>query len=503
MAAAFGRREVASAAFWRVTEIALSEGASFAVFLFLAHLVAPEAFGTVALASVCVALGMPLLSQGLVEALVQQPRLTRAMLDSAFWLNVAFGGALALLAVFLAPLLGDMLGDPRFAEALSALSPIFVLAAASAVLQAQLRRELRFRAFTLRTVLAVLGGGTLGITLAALGYGFWALVGQQVAYNAIALIVLASRSDWRPRLSCQLTHVRRLLVFGRHTTACAVTDFLIGRADVFVVGLFLPSASVALYYFAKRLVFAAGMFTYYSIQQVGLPVIARGLTAEPTEAMRARVAAGALMTAMLVCGPTLAGLALVAPEVTALAGGTAWQGAAPLLALLAMGAIFHGLRITAGQVLVGSGRPDAYVPLTFANACTTLLLIALGAQGGLTAAAAGAALAPLLALPLSLGKLARTLAITRSALLEPLYRAALPTLAMISFVLLFGEHVGSTPIERLVARSGLGALGFAAAAILVFPASARAQLRRLAQALASPQPGAPQPIKVDSRCSTH
>ena len=273
--------------------------------------------------------------------------------------------------------------------------------AAGAVFQAQLRRELRFRAFTLRTVLAVLGGGFLGVALAAQGFGFWALVGQQLAYHAIALSVLASRSDWRPRFLFRLSHARSLIAFGRHTTFCALTDFLIGRADVLVVGLFLPTATVALFYFAKRLVFAAGMFTYYSIQQVGLPVIARRLLVEATPASRARVVNGALTTAMLVCGPSLAGLALVAREVTALAGGPHWQGAAPALALLSLGAIFHGLRITSGQILVGAGRPDAYVPLTLVNALATLVFVALGAQSGVTEAAAGAALAPLLTLPLA------------------------------------------------------------------------------------------------------
>jgi PST family polysaccharide transporter len=490
MTATFGRREVATAALWRITEIALSEGASFAVFLLLAHLVAPEAFGTVALASVCVAVGMPFLFQGLVEALVQQPKLTRSLLDSAFWLNIALGSVLALAAFLLAPALGRLLEDGRFAEALRALSPVFLLAAGSAVFQAQLRRELRFRAFTMRTVLAVLGGGILGIVLAAFGYGFWALVGQQLAYNAIALAVLASRSDWRPRLAFRLIHLRKLTAFGRYTTFCALTDFLIGRADVLVVGLFLPSASVALYYFAKRLVFAAGMFTYYSIQQVGLPVIARGFLNEPSEASRVRVASGALATAMLVCGPALAGLALVAPEVTAIAGGRAWQGAEPALALLALGAIFHGLRITTGQILVGAGRPDAYVPLTVANALASLFLIALGAQWSLTGAAAGAALAPLLALPLALATLARTMAVERSALLEPLYRAALPTLAMVGVVILLGNNADATPVARLFARAGLGAFVFAAATVVVFPAAVYAHARRLSQRLAVAPPGA-------------
>jgi PST family polysaccharide transporter len=279
------------------------------------------------------------------------------------------------------------------------------------------------------------------------------------------------------------------MTFGRHTTSCALIDFLIGRADVLVVGLFLPSATVALYYFAKRLVFAAGMFTYYSIQQVGLPVIARSLLSEQTEAIRLRVASGALTTAMLVCGPALAGLALVAPEVTALAGGPAWQGAESALALLASGAIFQGLRITAGQILVGAGRPDAYVPLTLANALATLFLIALGAQWSLMAAAAGAALAPLLAFPLTLGKLARILSIERSALLKPLYRAALPTLAMIAIVILLGHDATATPVARLFARAGLGALVFAAATVLVFPATAYAHVRRLSQKFALAPPG--------------
>lgn len=424
------RRIIAAAAGWRVAEIGFSEAASFLVFLILARLIAPDAFGVVALASITVAFAIPLLSQGLSEAIVQRPRLSGRYLDAAFCVNVALGASMTLLAILAAPLMAMLFSEPRLTLALMALAPVFLLTSAAAVFQAKLRREMRFRTFALRSALAIVAGGLVGTVLAFQGFGFWALVGQQLTHNSVGLAVLVASSDWRPRLRARRAHVREILRFGRFTTAASFTDFAIARLDVLIAGLFLPTAAVALYYFAKRLVFAAGLVTYYSIQQVGLPVLSRALATGAVSERARQTILQTLSAALLLCGPVLAGLAFVAAPFVHLTVGEAWSGAALPLSILAWGSIALGLRMTAGQVLVASGAPSVHARLAGLDAALTLAAVGMGAFFGLGQAALGAALAHAIAAPLALVVLARRFSFDAEALLAALVRGILPTATM-------------------------------------------------------------------------
>lgn len=430
-------RKLAAAALWRFSEVALSEATSFVVFLALARIVAPDAFGVVALAAVCIALGQPILTQGIGEALIQRTRLSSAALDTAFWANMMLGAVLAGLAILLGPFLGALIGEERFGGALAAMSPIYLLMAAGAIFQAKLRRELNFRAIALRSVLAIVVGGATGLYLAFHGYGYYALIGQQIAHNATALVVLMAASPWKPRLRVRRAHLKHILAFARHTGLSSFTDFLVNRADVLIAGLFLSTHAVALYFFAKRIVFAAGLFTYYSIQQIGLPLIARRLEQQDTHAGRGRTALLTLTLSTLICTPALVALALLAEPLIAISAGDAWRPAAGALAILAIGAAALGMRITSGQALIADGRPDIYARLTLIGALLALSFVAIGATQGLIGAAIGASSAHLVTLPFVLRALANRFALSTKALTEPLLRALLPSVVMAAAVWFF------------------------------------------------------------------
>ena len=75
---------------------------SMAVFLLMARLLLPDAFGVVALAQVYTIVMQALCESGIPAALIQCPVLEEGHKDSAFWANQAVGVALGLLTLALA-----------------------------------------------------------------------------------------------------------------------------------------------------------------------------------------------------------------------------------------------------------------------------------------------------------------------------------------------------------------------------------------------------------------
>src|SRR3546814_5268728 len=91
----------------------------------------------------------------------------------------------ALISFCAADMVAALFGQPTVADLVRWLSILPVLSALSAVPIAQLSREMKFGVLAARSTLAVIGGGIVGITMAAQGYGVWSLVGLQISHKLI------------------------------------------------------------------------------------------------------------------------------------------------------------------------------------------------------------------------------------------------------------------------------------------------------------------------------
>ena len=129
------RDKALSGLLWSAVDKWGSKAFSFLVFLVLARLLQPSAFGLVALASAYVSLVQVLVGQGLVPALVQREHLDERHLDTAFWANATAALAMATLSFVLARPVASVLNEPALAPVVRALSPCFVLAGFSSVQQ--------------------------------------------------------------------------------------------------------------------------------------------------------------------------------------------------------------------------------------------------------------------------------------------------------------------------------------------------------------------------------
>ena len=156
------KRTAVLSALWAAGESWSLRGVSLLVFLVLARLVDPAAFGLVALAAVYVTTVQALSDQGLATALIQRENLEEAHKDSAFWANLAVGAILALATLALARPAAAFYSEPRLAVILRwyALWPL--LGSLSVVQQALLRRAMRFRELALRQLAGAIAGGIVG-----------------------------------------------------------------------------------------------------------------------------------------------------------------------------------------------------------------------------------------------------------------------------------------------------------------------------------------------------
>jgi PST family polysaccharide transporter len=348
------RRRVARGLTWTFIHTWGGQGLSLVVFLVLARLLTPPEFGLVALAAVFVAFAQLIIDQGFGDALIQRPTVTRGHIDTAFWVAVATGTLLALIGVVVAGPLSTLLDEPRLTPILQVLSLLFIVSSLSSTQQALLRRELAFRSLATRGLLALAGGGAVGIVMALLDFGAWALVGQQIAAAVISVITLWTISPWRPGLEVSRKNFVELFNFGIKVVGSDVLTFLSRNTDNLLIGVFLGARFLGIYAVAYRILDTSQKVLVSVSRRLAFPALAK-LQGDPQRMKRAylkltRIAGSAIL-------PGYVGLALVAPEMTVFLFGFRWVEAGPVASILFLIGPVLSMQAFSTSLLTAAGHP--------------------------------------------------------------------------------------------------------------------------------------------------
>ncbi len=459
------KRTAIISAFWAVGESWALRAISAVVFLILARLVDPAAFGLVALAQVYVMTVQTLSDQGLATALQQREAIEPAHKDSAFWANLAVGALLALGTLAVAEPLARLYGEPRLAPVLRWFGLTPFLAGFSIVQQALMRRAMRWRELAMRQVIGSFAGGAIGLAMAFDGMGVWALVGQALSTQAMANVVLWSIADWRPRFAFSWRHFRDLFGFGLNVLATNIVRVIGFQADRLIMGYFLGAADLGYYSVAQRLVLIVTDFVAGSTERIVVPLFAR------IQDDSARVNRG-LMTAQenlsLIVIPAFVGVAAVAPALIRLGVGPQWDPSVLPTRILAFYALCYCLAFFFGHVLTALGRPTLRLIVVICQAFCLAALVLVGVRFGVAGVAGAVALNQLLFYMVELAVLRSVARFPLGAYLARAWPPALAAALMAGAVLLLEQAMaGERALLRLPAAVGLGILVYGGALLVV------------------------------------
>lgn len=327
----------------------------------MAAILGPSIFGLVAMALVYLMFIQLILRQGMVQALVQRRELSESHLDSAFWLTMAGGVVLTAGSLLLSGWWADVNRTPDLERVINVMTLLIPLQALVVVQEAFLSRHMDFKGLAVRTNSAALIGGAVGLVMALIGFGVWALVAQHIVKALVDVVVLWTLSEWRPRFAFSWTAAYEILGFSSLTAFAGFGAFVGTRADALLIGLFFGPTAVGLYRLAARMVEVVTDVTTSAFHAVSLPELSR---LEQHKEQFTERAKDLIKLAALVSFPPLAILAGSSTELMALLGSEWHAAAGPLSVLCIVGAV-RSLTIFTGPVLLAAGKPKVYALVTW------------------------------------------------------------------------------------------------------------------------------------------
>ncbi len=477
-------RKVTRGLMWTLIDTWGSQLLAFVIFAILARLLDPLDFGLVALAAVFVALGQLFVDQGLGDAVIQRASLTRRQLDTAFWATLATGSLLAVAGIVLAPLIATLLGEDRLAPIIQALSLVFVLVALTSIQMGLLRRELDFRGLAIRKLLAIGIGGVVGIAMALMGYGAWALVGQQLAAAAISIVALWAVTPWRPGFQFSRADFRSLFSFGINVVASDLLGFLSRNMDNLLIGVFLGPIALGFYAIAYRILDTSQILLVAFARRLIFPTFSR-LQHDLDRVRNVYLRVARSSAAVII--PGYVGLALVASEAIVVVFGDKWQPSVAAAALLFTIGPALSLQAYSGSVWSALGRPDVTLRFrlltTIANVIGFVIAVLLFKT--IVAVAAAFVLRSYLLLPLNLWWMQRYGNVPVASQLTQLRGVIVASLVMAAAVVGIKVVVGDAlvPAALLALEVILGSLAYGLALLVVDRPLMRELIRIAAQVI--------------------
>ncbi len=376
------RESAISGIIWSAFERFGQIGCAFVVQVVLARLLAPEAFGVIAMVSVFIAMSSVLVDAGFSQALVQRPNLTKADQSSVFYFNVFIGLVLTIFLYVGSPAVARFYGQVELVAILQALSITILIGSFGATHQAMLSRELRFKRLFWITFPSTLISGGIGIFMAMRGYGVWSLVGMAVAQKLSSTCLLWLLSGWRPALLFDFEGLKEMFAYG---SRIALSNFLDrGFRDIYVliIGKMYSAADVGFYQRAKSLQQLPVSSLHAVLVRVAFPLLS-SIQKDPPRMKRAMRKANQI--GALFSFPGMALLAAIAfPLIHVLLGEQWLESAVYLKPLCIVGALFP-LQAMNLSVLQSVGRSDLYLKIQLIKKVFIIINVIIAAQFGVMA----------------------------------------------------------------------------------------------------------------------
>ena len=442
--------------FWSFLERWAGQLISTSVFLLLARLLGPEAFGLAALASVYISLMSAFVNQGFVPAIVQKDNLTPSHLDTAFWSSLSIGSVMYLGTFVSSGLIAQIFGEPDLQAIIKWLALIFPIIAFESVQTAILQRNFDFKKLAIRSLLATFVSGIAGAIMAFWGFGVWSLVVQQLTNRVMNVLVLWQTSSWRPSWNVVLADFKELSAFGVNVMGVNILKFFNQRSDDFLIGMFLGTTALGYYTVAYRLLRLMVNVLTNTTVSVALPAFSR-IQNEPQRLRKAFYKVTRLTS--FISFPAFFGVIFLAPELVSVLFGDKWVQSISVMRVLALVGILQSISYFNGTVMMAKGKPDWRLKINFINALLNVLGFAITVKFGIVAVAISVVVSNYLVAPIYLWAIRKLITIDLGAYFQQyftaLLSAGLMTLVMLAIKVAIVNFVSEFSILFICGISGI------------------------------------------------
>lgn len=346
--------------FWRFAERVGAQLVAFIVSIVLARILEPSAYGVVALITVITTIMQVFVDSGLGTALIQKKDADNLDFSTVFYTNIVFCALLYIGLFFASPYIADFYNDPNLVPYIRVLGLTVLISGIKNVQQAYVSRHMMFKKFFFSTLGGTLTAGVVGVIMALLGAGVWALVAQHVINLSIDTFILWITVKWRPKLKFSFTRLKGLFSFGWKLLASALIDTVYTNIRQLIIGKLYSSANLAQYNRGRQFPYLIILNVNASIDSVLLPAMSN----EQDDVQRVKaMTRRSIKISTYIMAPLMLGLAFVGEPLVSLILTDKWLPCVLFMRIFCITFMFYPIHTSNLNAIKAMGRSDIFLKL--------------------------------------------------------------------------------------------------------------------------------------------
>ena len=366
---------------WQYAEKCGAQVVNFVVSIILARLLTPADYGLIGLITVFISVALVFARSGMGQALVQKKDANDEDFSTVFYYSLGVSLLIYAILFFAAPYIAAFYNEPQLVDVIRVLSVTVIIGAVYSVQQAKVQREMNFKKFFFATSVGTLVSAVVGVAVAYMGFGVWALVWQQISCQLINSIVLYFAVKWRPMLLFSFSKMKQLFGYSWKLLCSSLLDTVYNNIYSLIIGKFYSSSDLGYYNRGKQFPVLIIENVNGSINSVMFPVLSK--IQDEKERFKATVRRS-IKTSTYIIFPLMAGLAAVAEPMVKILLTDKWLPAVPFIQFCCFTYAFWPVHTANLQAIKALGRSDIYLKLEIIKKIVGVTILIITIPFGLT-----------------------------------------------------------------------------------------------------------------------
>lgn len=325
---------------WSFIDNIAGSGITFLVGLILARILTPVEFGIIGIVTVFVAISNTIIDGGFSTALIRKLEVTDDDYNTVFYTNLLLSISIIIILVLCSDKIALFYNEPILVKIIPVMSLLLLINALTIVQRVKLTRKIDFKTQAIISLIASLGSGIIGISLALSGYHVWSLVWQQLSRQFINSFLLWISNKWYPKFKFSLSSFKELFGFGSKILGANLINTIYKNIFNIVIGKIYSVEQLGQYTRAEQFNQILTNNLTSVIQRVSFPVLS---SLQDDKTKLKKTFRKFTIYSSLITFPLVLGLGAIAKPLITVLIGKKWLAAATYLQIMCVYGILYPL----------------------------------------------------------------------------------------------------------------------------------------------------------------
>lgn len=345
---------------WKLAERFSAQGVTLLISIILARLLTPDDYSIVGVVNVFFAFCNVFIVGGFNTALIQKKDADQKDYSSVLLVSLGIAGILYAAVFVCAPWIADLYSKPLLQPVFRVMGLTLMIDAVKAVIYAYVSNQLQFKRFFYATMFGTIVSAIVGVVMAMMGMGPWALVAQKMISSIGDTVVLMLTSKFRIRLQISWKRIKSLFSYGWKIFVATLISTVYDQLNPLIIGLRFSTVDLSYYSKGQSFPLTLNYSLDGALTSVLFPVMSK---VQDDSSAVLSYTRRFMRTASYVVFPVMVGFLAVSDSFVSLLLTDKWMGASFYIKVFCITYMFNIVQNGNLQTIRAIGRSDIILKL--------------------------------------------------------------------------------------------------------------------------------------------